>query len=369
MNTQTIDFTQLAQWQQSASRNKALVRILRESANDVFASHANPILLAFHETSIAAVYQQFGFAVFSPESRRLLALEQARHSKVSSRLLLEWLDLAAYQQLADFHVLKYLESEPDWLELDHEFLMAVVQRVVVCRPQEWGSVGLSHYPAEALETLMRVVDLQMMNMRQGLQTEASANLLRRFCEENSSIQELLGNSIPLWGKTIDQVLHRIEQDPLRLLAWRLEALSTERQLSNDARLAVRTVSQSDMETRCLAVISLMIVLAGYSFSGFGPVVSETPVTFSQVSKSLATFFATSNQHEKVIRELLGFHSEKPALQEILQSVFSTGEQLGVFQWVAVAKGQRGVLLTSLAILVMEPYRELIESIFCLTEAN
>jgi len=203
-----------------------------------------PLAMAFHEASVGSVYQQFGFSVFSPESRRLLAIAQSRQTRTSHRELLEWMDQAAYQQLADFHVLRYLETEPDWLDLDHSFCTAVVQRLMVTRRPEWDLVGLSHYPSDILNKLMFVIDDQMDRMRR---QDAVQSSTERLLEELSSEREdddILRASLDLWGSAIDEILERACQEPLRLLSWRLEAFTTEQQLSHDGRLAVRTMTTS-----------------------------------------------------------------------------------------------------------------------------
>lgn len=363
MMNQSLDFTQLARWQHSAMKNKALLRVLHESAQDIFEGNCTPLSLGFFEASVAAVYQQFGFVVFSPESRRLLSLELSKQTRIASRLILEWLDQAAYQQLADFHVLRYLDAEPDWLDLSQDFCTAVVKRIVVCRPQEWGAVGLIHYPSEVLSLLMRAIDLQMMSLRQGLTVVAGVELLNDLRLEMTSSPQLSDLPVEVWGRAIDGVLRLIEADPLRLLAWRLEAFSTERQLQNDARLAVIDLSAAELENKSLAVIALTSVLSGIDVADSGVLVSETPVTFASLTKSLATLRSSATQQSQLLRGLMGLTAPACSLNELVGEILRTGEQLGVFQWAAVGKGQRGVLLTSLAFLVLDPYTELILSTF------
>ncbi len=369
MMNQTIDFTQLAHWQQSAAKNRALMRVLQECAHETLASEVTPLSMAFLEASVAAVYQQFGFIVFAPESRRLLSFAQSRQTRLQSRLVSEWLDQSAYQQLADFHVLRYLDSEPDWLNLSQQFCNAVIRRIVVCRPQEWVSIGLEHYPREMLELLMRVVDLQMLGMRQGLQIASGTEVLERAVDNQLHVKESFGPSTELWGKAIDDVLQRVEQDPLALLAWRLEAFSTEKQIVNDASLAVRCLSDEVLQNKALKVIALVVLLAGFEFADSGRVITETPVTFAQLNKSLSGFFARSSQQSRIIAELLGCGAEGLDLEAVLNSVIETGLQLGVFQWASVAKAQRGLLLTSLAFVILDPYRDLIDSIFGSENSN
>ncbi|NBW81090.1 hypothetical protein EBR21_04980, partial [bacterium] len=312
-------------------------------AQEILLETATPLSLAFHEAAVAAVFQQFGFIVFAPESRRLLAIEQSRRTHIPSTLLLDWLDQAAYQQLADFHVLRYLESEPDWLILNQEFCTAVVQRIVVCRPTEWTAIGLEHYPSELLNLLLRVVDMQMLAMRQGIEVLPSSDVLREILSEHSVWREVVSQSYEKWGQTIDAVLHRVSLDPLLLLAWRLEAFSTERQLAKDASLAVKTCSPADVERRALSIIALVVLLAGFEFGEDKPVVSETPVTFTALCRTVSGFVFGGSQNARAVAELLGCHDRTvPALAELIETNLAIGEQLGVFQWTGVAKGQRGV---------------------------
>lgn len=363
MTNQTIDFLQLAQWQQSAFKNKALMRVLQESAQETLSGKATPLAMAFHEASVAAVYQQFGFSVFAPESRRLLAVSQSRHTRIASPAILDWLDHAAYQQLADFHVLRYLDSEPDWLELNHAFCISVIKRIVVCRPQEWPLVGLEHYPRELLEMLLRVVDLQMLGMRQQAEILPGFEVLLRAQGDHPLLSELLQSSLEQWGHAVDLVLSRVAEEPLALLAWRLEAFTTERQLLNDARLAVHSMSPEEIEQRSLRVIVLSVVLSGFDFGQKSAVVVDTPVTFSQLCKSLELYLSSGSESAQMVAAMLGFNVDKVNLAKCLEEIMSLGEDLGVFRWATVAKNQKGVLLTSLAMQVIEPYRELIESSF------
>ena len=363
MTNQTIDFLQLAQWQQSAFKNKALMRVLQESAQETLSGKATPLAMAFHEASVAAVYQQFGFSVFAPESRRLLAVSQSRHTRIASPAILDWLDHAAYQQLADFHVLRYLDSEPDWLELNHAFCISVIKRIVVCRPQEWPLVGLEHYPRELLEMLLRVVDLQMLGMRQQAEILPGFEVLLRAQGDHPLLSELLQSSLEQWGHAVDLVLSRVAEEPLALLAWRLEAFTTERQLLNDARLAVHSMSPEEIEQRSLRVIVVSVVLSGFDFGQKSAVVVDTPVTFSQLCKSLELYLSSGSESAQMVAAMLGFNVDKVNLAKCLEEIMSLGEDLGVFRWATVAKNQKGVLLTSLAMQVIEPYRELIESSF------
>ncbi len=363
MTNQTIDFSQLAQWQHSAFKNKALMRVLQESAQETLSGKVTPLAMAFHEASVAAVYQQFGFSVFAPESRRLLAVSQSRHTRIASPAILDWLDHAAYQQLADFHVLRYLDSEPDWLELNHAFCISVIKRIVVCRPQEWPLVGLEHYPRELLEMLLRVVDLQMLGMRQQAEILPGFEVLLRAQGDHPFLSELLQSSLEEWGHAVDLVLARVAEEPLALLAWRLEAFTTERQLLNDARLAVHSMSPEEIEQRSLRVIVLSVVLSGFDFGQKSAVVVDTPVTFSQLCRSLELYLSSGRESAQMVSAMLGFKVDKVNLAKCLEEIMSLGEELGVFRWATVAKNQKGVLLTSLAMQVIEPYRELIESSF------
>jgi len=360
---QSIDFTQIANWQRSALKNKALVRVLQESGLEILSGRVTPLAMAFHEASVASVYQQFGFSVFSPESRRLLAVAQSRQTRISSPVLLEWLDHAAYQQLADFHVLRYLDSEPDWLDLSHEFCISVIKRLVVCRPQEWVAIGLEHYPSELLEVLLRVVDLQMLAMRQGPNTPSGIEVLAQALLDHPDVEDLLHSSVEIWGHAIDVVLERVARDPLTLLAWRLEAFTTERQLLNDARLALHSASSEQIEQRALKVILVMIMLAGFEFGESGHVVTETPITFTQLNKSIESFFRSGAEQAQIMAALLGLRGREKETGSEIEVLLALGTELGVIQWAGVAKGQRGALLTSLAYQIIEPYRELIESSF------
>lgn len=359
----SIDFLQVAQWQKSAYQNRALVRVLNESAQETLGSTATPLALAFHEASVAAVYQQFGFSVFCPESRRLLAIAQSRHTLIPHTILLEWLDQAAYQQLADFHVLRYLESEPDWLNLNHGFCVSVIKRIIVCRPQEWRQVGLEHFPRELLEVFLSVVDTLMLAMRQNMEINSGYDALQRAQTHSPFLNDLLRGSFDLWGRAIDFVLARIAEEPLVLLAWRLEILTTERQLLNDARLAVTNMAQGEIELESLKVVILIILLSGFHFGQEEPVVSDTPVTLSQLSRSLDTFFSQQSSVSNVVASLMGYKFEARSLTICLEKVLSLGQQLGIFKWSNVGKNQKGVLLSSLALQVSEPYQELIVSAF------
>jgi hypothetical protein len=368
MTNHSIDFRQLAEWQESAVRNKALLRVLKESAQETLAAKSTPLAAAFHEASVAAVYQQFGFSVFSPESRRLLAIAQSRHTRIPSHTILDWLDQAAYQQLADFHVLRYLDTEPDWLELNHTFCVSVIKRIVVCRPQEWQVVGLEHYPRELLEMLLRVVDLQMLGMRQQAEILPGFEMLLRAQGDHPLLSELLHASLEQWGHAIDLVLARVAQEPLSLLAWRLEAFTTEKQLQHDARLAVQTVSPEEVEAFSLKVIVLIAALSGFEFGQDKPVVAETPVTFTQLAKAMENFVSSQTESARMVVLLLGCGTSRSKLLQEIESTLTVGEQVGVFKWVTLAKNQKAVLLTSLAMQVIEPYRELIESSFGRGEA-
>jgi len=363
MTNHSIDFRQLAEWQESATRNRALIRVLQESAQETLAGKVTPLAAAFHEASVAAVYQQFGFSVFSPESRRLLAISQSRHTRIASHTILDWLDQAAYQQLADFHVLRYLDAEPDWLELSHTFCVSVIKRIVVCRPQEWQAVGLEHYPRELLEMLLRVADLQMLGMRQQAEILPGFEMLLRAQGDHPLLSELLQSSLEQWGHAIDLVLARVAQEPLSLLAWRLEAFTTERQLQNDARLAVQTVSPEEVESTALKVIVMIAALSGFEFGQEKAVVAETPVTFSHLTKALEGFVALQTEPARMAALLLNCGVSRHKLIQEIEMTLAVGEQLGVFKWVTLAKNQKAVLLTSLAMQVIEPYRELIESSF------
>jgi hypothetical protein len=364
MMINNVDFLQIAQWQQSALKNRALVRVLHEAANEVLEVAVTPLARAYHEASIAAVFQQFGFVVFAPESRRLLSLSQSQQTRVPSGLILDWLDQAAYQQLADFHVLRYLESEPDWLILNQEFCVTVLQRMVSCRPDEWMAVGLCHYPQELLDFLLKAVDGQMEALRKGLPLLSGFEALSQVRTETQEHTGCLMNSLALWGKAIDHVMARMIDDPLCLLVWRLEAFSTERQLQTDASLAVRVAESPELENRALAIIALMVVLADIKISSKGPIIPSTPVTVSQLTKSLSSFLRMQCHESRIISELLGLSGNGQSLSSAtLENILMLGLQLGVFQWTAIAKRQRAVLLTSLAFAILDPYRDLIEATF------
>lgn len=358
-----IDFNQLAQWQSSAQKNGALLRVLQESAGEVFGARMMPLAMAFHEASVGSVYQHFGFSVFSPESRRLLAIAQCRQTRTSHWELLEWLDHAAYQQLADFHVLRYLDTEPDWLDLDHAFCTAVVQRLMVTRRPEWDSVGLSHYPSDILNKIMFVIDDQMDMLRRQSADQSSTERLYRELVEGNDDDEILRPSVELWGTVIDEVLARACQEPLRLLSWRLEALTTEQQLSNDGRLAVQTMSSAEIENKAFKLVFMILILSGFDFGQDAPVVSETPVSQNALIKGLSEFLKSATQASRLVSTLIGAESRNDAIKSFVSSEIDAGVQLGLFRWTPMANHKKGLLLSSMALQIINPYRELLDSVF------
>lgn len=363
MTPELINFQKLAQWQKSASNNRALLRLLHESAQETLSGKVTPLALAYHQAAVAAAYQHYGFMAFAPESRRLLALAQSRQSKVSSAYLLEWLDHAAYQQLADFHLLRYLDSEPDWLDLSQEFCVSVVKRIVVCSKEEWHIAGLEHFPAELLIALSAIIGGHMAQThKEGVRASALASLHKAQVEDGSLL-DLLFPSFDLWGRALDFVLDRVAEDPLLLLSWRLEVFTTERQLKNDASLAVLTTSTREVEERSLKIIVLIILLSGYKFGGAEAVIPETPLTQAQLLRSIESFFDKKSESAEAIATMLNSKRSRNALRQTIEMLIELGEQLGVFSRVAISKGQKGVLLTSLAFRITEPYSELIESTF------
>lgn len=363
MTRELIDFQTLAHWQQSASSNRALVRLLNESAQETLTDKVTPLALAYHQAAVAAAYQHFGFTAFSPEARRLLAMAQSRQSKVSSVSLLEWLDHAAYQQLADFHLLRYLETEPDWLELSQEFCDFVIKRIVACSPEEWYAVGLEHLPSELLNVLESISRRFMAQPPQHKVDQFGSAALQKAQVDDPNLMNTLFPSIDLWGRALDTTLARVAQDPVLLLSWRLEAFTTERQLQCDASLAVSALSQEEIAERSLKVIALIIILSGYDFGGNGAVIPETPLTLSQLMRSLEAFFEAKSEAAAVIESMLKPKHAKGGLKSAIEKQIALGEQLGVFTKVQLSKNQKGILLTSLASRITAPYRELIESTF------
>lgn len=365
MTYEPINFQKLAHWQKSASSNRALVRLLHETAQETLNEKVTPLALAFHQAAVAAAYQHYGFMAFSPEARRMLAISQSRQSKVSSVSLLEWLDNAAYQQLADFHLLRYMDSEPNWLDLSQEFCISVIKRIAVCSKEEWHLSGLEHFPAELVNALAAIVTTELARMReQSSNYDVSASSsLHKAQIENASLLELLFPSIDLWGRALDFVLTRVAQDPLLLLSWRLEVFTTERQLQCDASLAVLTTAPLEAEERSLRIIILITLLSGFSFGQKEPVIPETPLTQSQLVKSLEHFFSTESSSAELVGSILNHRKSKGGIKSMIETLVNFGEQLGVFSRVTQSRNQKGVLLTSLAFQITSPYRELIESTF------
>jgi hypothetical protein len=365
MTQETINFQKLAQWQKSASSNRALVRLLQESAQETLNDKVTPLALAFHQAAVAAAYQHYGFMAFSPESRRMLAIAQSRQSKVSSTSLLEWLDYAAYQQLADFHLLKYVETEPDWLDLSQEFCISVIKRIVVCSKDEWHLSGLEHFPVELLNALAAIVGSQLAQIKErGSEAQICASsALHKAQIDNTNLLELLFPSIELWGRALDFVLCRVAQEPLLILSWRLEVFTTERQLQCDASLAVLTTAPLDAEERSLKIILLILLLSGFNFGTKTPIVPETPLTQSQLIKSIEHFFAMESSSANLVAAILNPRKSKSDLKFTIEKLIELGDQLGVFSKASLSRSQKGVLLTSLAFRITDPYRELIESTF------
>jgi hypothetical protein len=295
----------------------------------------------------------------------MLAIAQSRQSKVSSISLLEWLDYAAYQQLADFHLLRYMDSEPDWLDLSQEFCISVIKRIVVCSKEEWHLSGLEHFPAELLNVLSDIVssNLALINEQPTKYCSSASSALHKLQVDNTSLLELLFPSIELWGRALDFVLSRVAQDPLLLLSWRLEVFTTERQLQCDASLAVLSAPPLESEERSLKVILLIVLLSGFSFGEEGAVIPETPLTQSQMVKSLERFFGIESSSATLVCSILNPRKSRVELKSTMESLVSFGEQLGVFSKVSLSKSQKGILLTSLAFQITAPYKKLIEATF------
>lgn len=365
MTNEQINFQKLAQWQKSASNNRALVRLLHESAQETLADKVTPLALAYHQAAVAAAYQHYGFMAFSPESRRLLATAQSRQSKVSSASLLEWLDYAAYQQLADYHLLRYMDSEPDWLDLSQEFCISVIKRIVVCSKDEWHLAGLEHLPQELLHSLSNIVTVQLANIRKQYPefNHSASSALHKAQIDDPRILDLLFPSIEIWGRALDFIMNRVAQEPLLLLSWRLEVFTTERQLQCDASLAVVTASPREIEERSLKVIALIILLSGFKFGENDPVIPETPLTLSQLLKSVEYFFRTQSAAADLMSSILNPRNSKSELKLNIEKLLTLGEQLGVFSRAPISRNQKGVLLSSLAFRIIDPYSDLIASTF------
>ncbi|MEY4066356.1 MAG: hypothetical protein RIR26_2564, partial [Pseudomonadota bacterium] len=65
----------------------------------------------------------------------------------------------------------------------------------------------------------------------------------------------------------------------------------------------------------------------------------------------------------LVSTLIGAESRNDAIKSFVSSEIDAGVQLGLFRWTPMANHKKGLLLSSMSLQIINPYRELLDSVF------
>lgn len=343
-------FLNLSELENSLQRKPALAKLLMKTFEESsLRSVTSTLQRSYLITAFSSVYHHFGFEIFSPLARHLFVPSLANISGTSENFIELWLESLCYQILEDFAVLNITAGEPNWKKVDEAFALDLVKRLLTTELPETRDIGLSQFDQDWVGTAYSI----------------SSRLLNRFYAgdyQQISNELVLLPSALKGGEALQSAFEtcfeRLRENPLRLLAWRLEAFSAFCEASDEARFFAR---RSGLETESVAnaYAAFMALLLPHVNQSGKTLMPESPVTLKQMLDVLNSGKAVGFDLS-VLRNWL--RADERELPLKLGQLARGATKVGLVFEVQIKKNQKAYGLSRLAMRILKPFENAIRSV-------
>lgn len=271
-------FKKLSAKERALALNPGVSALFRETLASRFMGRVLPV--ALRETLLVNVgyaYQHYGFCLFAPSAQAFLATSLMRETGLSFDDIAAWLEEIAYALLEDFTILKMLEGEPDWDAVDAAFFRAVAKRTICAEPGETAELGLDCWDGELVAFLRVVASEGLLSLRAGVSLEAIQQI------QSERIQARPDAAV--FREALLQAFEELQENPLRLLVWRVECFSSFGDIRQEAKFFVRNET-SEIERRAFELAGLLSLLHPHRTEDGVRLLEESPVSLAQLEKAV-----------------------------------------------------------------------------------
>jgi hypothetical protein len=271
-------FKKLADRERALTFNPGVARLLCETLASKFQGRVlPPVIREVCLTNVAHAYRHFGFCMFSPSAQGCLVSSLARETGLRHDDLAGWLEETAYALLEDFTILNLASGEPDWDTVDEAFFRAMAKRVVCAEPGEAVELGLDCWDVELVGVLRVAAASALEKVRAGVPAEEVRSCAFAHVRDRPDAT--------VFAPALTNALSELNENPLRLLVWRVECFSALSASGQGAKLFVRDDSVAT-ERRAFELAGLLSLLLPHRTPEGVRLLEESPVSFAQLEKAL-----------------------------------------------------------------------------------
>lgn len=340
-------FKMMAQRESSLQRHPTLAKMLA----DVFEEYLGDGVLMLKKqaaiTDVACLYQHFGFCVFSPAARHLVASQISLSCLLEEAALLQWLEAVCYLLLEDFNILRIIEGEPDWTEVDDRFFKEISKRVICAESGEFSDLGLDIWNPDFIRKL-RDIAAKTIDLAKPESLEKISDILPKLCD-----------ALPypaLFESALLQCLESISANPLLILVWRVECFST---FSNDqlvSQFFVRT-HNSISERKASRLAALLALMAQHRLPTGEVLLPDSPLGLFELESVLKDDYTSEYFDCTLLRAWIG--SEENQLRNSLKELVTEAKNIGLVFEVPTGNKRTGYGLSRAALRIIAPFKSAI----------
>lgn len=347
MKTSKVTFRYLASGEKALDDNLPLKGLLSEAFQSRFQPDAafGEIQRAFLLVETATLYQHFGLAMFSPMARELILPLLAARGGFPLEDANRWFDAVFEVVYEDLYILKAIAGEPDATELDTAFAHDFLRRIACSEGSELELLALHSFDSNLVESLRDAVARAVAPTDPDT-PEATSRQLAAACRRLHTPQPVIDSALAL--------IQQLQENPLRLLVWRVEYLVSFSDLRLESKVISRTYDGRD-DAEVLKVTALLAALLPHQAPDGTFLLPESPLSLSQLESA---FFGTppSNRFDvSLLRNWLGPDTDRSQLHALLQRAQASGLVLEL----PVRRNKVGYALSLPALRVLRPYHKAI----------
>lgn len=352
-------FKTLASREKALQINPALAGLLENVLDDVFVPDANPLGVVQKQylvTEVAYCYQHFGFTLFAPAARDLLVPQLAACCGVPAEPVAIWLESVCYFLLEDFNILRLVDGEPEWADVDASFFRDFARRVICAEQHESGDLGLDCWESGLLEHLRNLAS-------QGLEFARPDALVDLAQWVGAQVEGL--PFAAEFAKAFVNAFKEVGSNPLRLLVWRVESFSSFCEVRQEAKFFVRDTSER-VERKAYQYASLLSLFLPHRAPDGTLLLPESPLPLTQISKVLKNQKPNSWFDCSLLSTWLNIEeSQHSDLAELVRQAVG----MGFLFEVPLGRRQKGYGLTKSALKILEPFHSAISASVVLQDRN
>ncbi len=351
MKTQKPFFQSLASRERALALNRSLANLLNQAITEIDEVYSlSPLQKNYIISETSYIYQHFGFSIFGHTARQFVAQKISTCSGVEDRILQSWLELLAFTLLEDFNMLKIITGEPDWLAVDKAFFRDLARRILCVENGEKSDIGLDAWSNSLVSELCERTEVWL----ELLETKSITQVMKYVREslDCTEFSVLLAESLSI----NIQIIH---QNPLQILVWRLQFLTSFSDICQEAKFFART-DGTDIEAKAFRMAALLALMVRHETPTGETLLPEFPISSNRIANVLRKDYASEQFDTTLFRNWMGLeNTHDNSITGSVSALAAAGVQLGLLFEVSAGKRGKTFGPTLNALRILAPFQEII----------